>query len=49
MSEQDIIQLADKRGMKYDAFCLINFVKERENSRLSIDDILDEYENIQPY
>ena len=49
MSEQDIIQLADKRGMEYDAFCLINFVRERENSRLSIDDILDEYENIQPY
>jgi hypothetical protein len=45
----DIIKLAENRGIEFDAFCLINFVRERINSRLSIDDILDEYENLTEY
>ena len=50
MSDQEIINLAEERGIEYDAFCLINFVRQYEkNSKLSIDDIIDEYENISAY
>lgn len=49
MSDIEILQLAEERGMEYDPFCLINFVRENENGRLSIDDILDEYENLNDY
>lgn len=45
MSDIEILQAAEERGMEYDPFCLINFVRERENGRQEIDDILDEYEN----
>lgn len=49
MSDIEILQAAEEREMEYDPFCLINFVRERENSHHSIDDILDEYENIIGY
>lgn len=49
MTDQEIIKLAEERGIEYDAFCLINFVRQYKNSKLSIDDIIDEYENINVY
>lgn len=49
MSDIEILQIAEERGIEYDPFCLINFVREKENSGLSIDDIIDEYENIIGY
>lgn len=49
MTDKEIIKLAKERGMEFDAFCLINFVREKQNSRLSMDDILDEYENLIEY
>ena len=49
MSDNEIIELAKQRGIEFDAFCLINFVRERENGRMSIDDIIDEYENLNIY
>ena len=49
MSDIEILQVAEERGIDYDPFCLINFVREKENSGLSIDDIIDEYENLIGY
>ena len=49
MSDKEIIDIAKQRGIEFDAFCLINFVRERENSKMFIDDIIDEYENLNGY
>ena len=49
MSDNEIIKLAEERGIEFDAFCLINFVREKENSHKSIDDIIDEYEQLKDY
>lgn len=46
MNDNEIIRIAKQRGIEFDSFCLINFVRERENGRMSIDDIIDEYENL---
>lgn len=49
MSDYEIIEIAKQRGIEFDSFCLINFVREREHGRMSIDDIIDEYENLSTY
>lgn len=49
MSDKEIIDIVKQRGIEFDAFCLINFVRERENSKMSIDDIIDEYESLNGY
>lgn len=49
ITDKEIIAIANERGIEFDAFCLINFVREKENGKLSIDDILDEYENLKGY
>lgn len=46
MNDNEIIEIAKQRGIEFDSFCLINFVRERENGHMSIDDIIDEYENL---
>lgn len=49
ITDKEIIAIAKQREIEFDAFCLINFVREKENGKLSIDDILDEYENLKEY
>ena len=49
VTDQTIIDNAKQRGIEFDSFCLINFVRERENGHMSIDDIIDEYENLSVY
>lgn len=49
MKDKEIIEMVKQRGIEFDSFCLINFVRERENGRKSIDDIIDEYENLNTY
>lgn len=49
MSDIEILQVAEKKGIDYEPFRLIKFVREKENSGLSIDDIIDEYENLMGY
>ena len=49
LTDDEIIAIADERGIEYDAFCLINFVREQIPNGLSIDDILDEYEHLETY
>ena len=46
MSDSDIIKLAEERGIEFDPFCLVNFVKEKLSSNIPIDDILDMYEDL---
>ena len=47
ISDSDIIKLAEDRGIEFDPFCLINFVKDKLSSNISIDDILDMYEDLE--
>lgn len=49
MTDKEIIEFAEKRGIEFDSFCLINFVREKLDNRKSIDDILDEYEDLIGY
>lgn len=49
VTDQTIIDNAKQRGIEFDAFCLINFVREQENNNKSLDDIIDEYENLSIY
>jgi hypothetical protein len=49
MTDKEIIQLAIERGIEFDEFCLLNFVKEKIGGRYTIDDILDEYEDLIGY
>ena len=49
VNDQTIIDNAKQRGIEFDAFCLINFVREQENNNKSLDDIIDEYEQLKDY
>lgn len=41
---KQIIAEAQRRGIEYDEACLVDFVREHEG-RMSLEDIVDEYEN----
>lgn len=49
VTDQTIIDNAKQRGIEFDSFCLINFVREQELNNKSLDDIIDEYESLNSY
>lgn len=49
MTDKEIIELAEKRGLEFYSFCIINFVREKLDNRKSIDNILDEFEDLISY
>lgn len=49
VTNQTIIDNAKQRGIEFDAFCLVNFVREQELNNKSLDDIIDEYESLNSY
>jgi hypothetical protein len=45
----EIIQTANKLNIEYDLFCLVNYIKERENEKISLEDIIIDYSNLPEY
>lgn len=52
-TENEIIQNAENRGLNndemFDPFCLISFVENYGNENKSLDDIIDEFEDMIGY